>query len=46
MLTSKAMNEAINEQIDNEFGASLQYVSVAAYFVRERLPAPAQHFYA
>ena len=46
MLISTAMNEAINEQIGNEFGASLQYVAIAAYFDTESLPALAQHFYA
>jgi bacterioferritin B len=46
MLISKAMNEAINEQIGNEFGASLQYVSIATYFDNESLPVLAQHFYA
>lgn len=46
MLISQAMNDAINEQIGNEFGASLQYVAVAAYFDRESLPVLAQHFYA
>src|SRR6185295_10017266 len=45
MLISEKMNEAINGQIGNEFGASLQYVSIAAYFDRENLPALAAHFY-
>jgi bacterioferritin B len=45
MLISSAMNDAINEQIGNEFAASLQYVSVAAYFDNESLPVLARHFY-
>ncbi len=45
MLISQQMNEALNEQIGNEFGASLQYVSIAAYFDNESLPHLAAHFY-
>jgi ferritin len=45
MLISTSMNDAINEQIGNEFAASLQYVSVAAYFDNESLPVLARHFY-
>jgi ferritin len=45
MLFSDKMNAAINTQIGNEFGASLQYVSIAAYFDRESLPSLAAHFY-
>jgi ferritin len=45
MLISKEMNEAIDEQIGNEFGASIQYVAIAAYFDGEGLPMLAQHFY-
>jgi len=45
MLISETMNSAINAQIGNEFGASLQYVSIAAYFDHESLPALAAHFY-
>jgi ferritin len=37
MLISKAMNAALNEQIGNEFQASLQYVAIAAYFAEEGL---------
>jgi hypothetical protein len=36
MLISKKVNDAINQQIGNEFGASLQYVSIATYLVRRR----------
>src|SRR5512147_1872611 len=45
MLISEAMNSAINEQIGREFGASLQYVAIAAHFDRESLPQLAEHFY-
>jgi len=45
MLFSDRMNGAINEQIGHEFGASLQYVSIASYFDRESLPELALHFY-
>ncbi len=45
MLISTKMNAAMNEQIGNEFGASLQYVSIAAYFDNESLPELAAHFY-
>ncbi len=45
MLISKKMNDAINEQIGNEFGASLQYVAIAAHFAAEGLTELAAHFY-
>jgi ferritin len=45
MLISKKMNAAINQQIGNEFGASLQYVAVASHFAGEGLTALAGHFY-
>jgi bacterioferritin B len=45
MLISTELNAALNEQIGHEFGASLQYVSIAAYFDRENLPVFAAHFY-
>ena len=45
MMISKQMNAAINVQIGNELGASNQYVSVAAYFDAEGLPALAKHFF-
>src|SRR5712692_8966843 len=45
MLFSERMNSAINEQIGHEFGASMQYVSIASYFDRESLPELARHFY-
>ena len=45
MLFSEKMNTAINQQIGHEFGASLQYVSIASYFDHEGLPELAAHFY-
>ena len=45
MFISSPMNAAINEQIGNEFCASLQYVAIAAYFDTETLPELAKHFY-
>lgn len=45
MMISPGINGALNEQIGHEFGASLQYVSIAAYFECEGLPALAKHFY-
>ena len=45
MLISKKMNDAINEQIGVEFGASLQYVAMAAHFAAEGLTELAAHFY-
>ncbi|HYD55076.1 MAG TPA: ferritin [Gemmatimonadaceae bacterium] len=45
MLISKDLNAALNEQVGHEFGASLQYVQIAAYFDGEGLPMLARHFY-
>jgi bacterioferritin B len=45
MLTSNKVIDAINQQIGNEFGASLQYVAIAAYFSAEALPQLSQHFF-
>jgi ferritin len=45
MLISKKITDAINEQIGNEFSASLQYVSIAAHFEAETLLQLAKHFY-
>ncbi len=45
MLFSQKMNAEINAQIGREFGASLQYVSIASYFARESLPELASFFY-
>ncbi len=45
MLINQKMNTAINEQIGREFGASLQYVAIAAHFDAQGLPELAGHFY-
>ena len=45
MLISKKVIGAINEQIGNEFGASLQYYAIAAHFAAEALPQLSQHFF-
>lgn len=45
MLISDRMAAAINTQIGNEFGASLQYVSIGAHFGSESLPELSKHFY-
>jgi bacterioferritin B len=45
MLTSQKVIDAINEQIGNEFSASLQYYAIAAHFAAEALPQLSQHFF-
>jgi ferritin len=45
MLISKKINQALNQQIGNEFAASMQYIAIAAHFDAEALPQLAQHFY-
>ena len=45
MLISNAMSAALNQQVGNEFGASHQYVAIAAYFDAEGLPTLAKHFF-
>jgi ferritin len=45
MLISESLAKAFSTQVGNEFGASLQYVMVAAYFEREALPQLAAKFY-
>lgn len=45
MLISDAMTRQMNEQIGHEFGASLQYVHIAAYFDDAGLPVLTQHFF-
>ena len=45
MLVSKELEQAINDQIGREFGASLQYVNVATYFDSDALPQLAAFFY-
>jgi ferritin len=45
MLISTQMNAALSQQVGYEFGASLQYVAIAAYFDSESLPELARHYY-
>lgn len=45
MLTSEKLLAALNQQIGNEFGASLQYVAIASYFDAEALTGLARFFY-
>lgn len=45
MLISKELEQAINAQIGREFGASLQYNNIAAYFDSDDLPTLAGFFY-
>ncbi|MCL4179715.1 MAG: ferritin [Verrucomicrobia bacterium] len=45
MLVSKKVTGAINQQIGNEFGASLQYVSIASYLSEEGLIELSSFFY-
>jgi bacterioferritin B len=45
MIISKELEEAINKQIGAEFGASIQYNSIAAYFDTDDLPNLAAFFY-
>jgi len=44
MLISQKMNDALNTQVGNEFGASLQYVAIGCHFGTENLPELAAHF--
>ena len=45
MLASQKLLSAVNQQVGNEFGASLQYVSIAAHFDGAALPELARFFY-
>jgi ferritin len=45
MLISQKVTGAINQQIGNEFGASLQYVSIASYLSEEGLLELSSFFY-
>lgn len=45
MLISEALTQQMNEQIGHEFGASFQYVIIAAYFDNAGLPVLTQHFF-
>jgi ferritin len=45
MLISKELENAINTQIGNEFGASMQYIAIAAYFADQNLSLLAKIFF-
>jgi len=45
MMIIKAINAAINKQVGAEFGASLQYVAMAAHFAEDNYPVLAAHFF-
>ena len=45
MLISKTVNKAINQQIGNELGAFVQYVSIASYLANEGLLELSAFFY-
>ncbi|HEY8639718.1 MAG TPA: ferritin [Solirubrobacterales bacterium] len=44
-MADKGFAEALNDQIANEFGASMQYVGAAVYYDNETLPRLASFFY-
>ncbi len=46
MLISQTLARAFNEQIGHEFGASMQYVSIAAHFQQRQLTLLAKLFFA
>ena len=46
MLISRELAKAFNEQIGHEFGASMQYVSIAAHFQQRQLTLLAKLFFA
>jgi bacterioferritin B len=45
VLISPELNKALNEQIGHELGASLQYLSIAGYFDRQKLKLLATLFF-
>ena len=45
MLISRELAKAFNEQIGHEFGASMQYVSIAAHFQQRHLTLLARLFF-
>ena len=45
MMISATLAKAFNEQIGHEFGASMQYVSIAAHFQRNHLTLLAKLFF-
>jgi len=45
MQTSSRLNQALNQQVGNEMGASLQYIAIAAHFDAQSLTGLARFFY-
>ena len=45
MIASDRLAAAMNQQIGNEMGASMQYIAIAAHFDGETLPELARFFY-
>lgn len=45
MMISPTLTKAMNQQIGNEFGASLQYLSIAAYFHAQKLTLLSKLFF-
>lgn len=45
MLISKELETGFNQQIGNEFGASMQYLSIAGHFERQNLALLAKLFF-
>ncbi len=45
MLISEKLQKAINQQIGNEFGASLEYLQIASYFTSEDMLKLSQIFF-
>jgi ferritin len=45
MLISKELQDGMNAQIGNEFGASMQYLGIASYFEKENLKLLAKLFF-
>jgi len=45
MLASEELVAAVNRQVGNEFGASMQYVAIASYFDSQALTGLARFFY-
>ncbi len=45
MLISRELSKAFNQQIGHEFGASMQYVSIAAHFSQRQLKLLANIFF-
>ena len=46
LATSDALTEQLNQQVGNEMGASMQYISIAAFFDGQSLTGLARFFYA